>query len=81
MSRWDEAERHFERALEMNTRMGTRPWVAHTQHDYARMLSGRRDSRDDERARQLLEAAQGAYEQLGMTTWAKNASADLASLN
>jgi DNA-binding CsgD family transcriptional regulator len=38
MSRWEEAATHFQDALEMNTRMGARPWLAHTQHEYARML-------------------------------------------
>ena len=47
MSRWDEAGRHFERALEMNARMGPDPgW--RTQRDYARMLI-RRGAPDDER--------------------------------
>ncbi len=29
-SRWEDAARHFEDALEMNARMGARPWLAHT---------------------------------------------------
>ncbi len=39
--RWDEAELHFEDALSMNAGMGARPWLAHTQADYARMLLAR----------------------------------------
>ena len=38
MSRWEEAEAHFQDALEMHTRMGARPWLAHAQYEYARML-------------------------------------------
>ena len=38
LERFDEAARHFEDALAMNERMGARPWLAHTQHDYARLL-------------------------------------------
>ena len=38
LERWDDAAGHFEDALAMNERMGARPWLAHTQHDYARML-------------------------------------------
>jgi tetratricopeptide (TPR) repeat protein len=38
MERWEDAARHFEDALAMNTRMGARPWLAHTQHEYATML-------------------------------------------
>ena len=49
----EEAERAFEAALEMNERMGARPWLAHTQLDYARLLAGR----DAARARALVGAA------------------------
>jgi tetratricopeptide (TPR) repeat protein len=79
MSRWEEAERHFEWALEMNRRMGTRPWVAHTQHDYARMLIRRGNPGD--RARKLLREARDAYETLGMTAWRETAAGDLARLS
>jgi DNA-binding SARP family transcriptional activator len=81
MSRWDESERHFEAALEMNVGMGTSPWVAHTQHDYARMLIRRGDPNERRRASELLQAAGGAYEELGMTTWAGSASEDLAQVS
>jgi tetratricopeptide (TPR) repeat protein len=80
MSRWEDAERHFEQALEMNARMGTRPWVAHSQHDYARMLVHRGASGDETRAQELLRGACGGYEALGMASWLSRANADLASL-
>jgi DNA-binding SARP family transcriptional activator len=80
MSRWNEAGRHFERALEMNARMGARPWVAHTQHDYARMLMHRGAPDDQRRACGLLRAARSGYEELGMTSWQANATAELRSL-
>jgi len=51
MRRWDQAQQHFEDALETNTRMGARPWVAHTQRDYARMLIDRARSAHPEPAR------------------------------
>ncbi|HEV7771686.1 MAG TPA: AAA family ATPase [Conexibacter sp.] len=35
------AEEHFERALELNRRMGMPTWVAHTAYEYARLLHGR----------------------------------------
>ena len=38
LSRYDDAQRHFEAALEMNARIRARMWVAYTQYDYARML-------------------------------------------
>jgi tetratricopeptide (TPR) repeat protein len=80
MSRWDEAARHFERAIEMNASMGARPCVAHTQHEYARMLIRRGAADHDSRASELLRAACGGYEQLGMTAWQASAAGDLATL-
>jgi hypothetical protein len=58
-----EAQGHFETALELNARMGARPWLARTQEDYARLLHG------DDRARAgaLSEAAAATYSELGMT--------------
>jgi len=52
-----EGRLHFEDALEMNARMGARPWLAHTQRDYARMLLARDGSGDRERAYALLDHA------------------------
>jgi tetratricopeptide (TPR) repeat protein len=63
---WEPAERHFEDALAMNARMGLRPWLAYTQSDYARMLLARDSPGDRERARDLLDAAQATYRELGM---------------
>ena len=37
IERWDDAERHFEQALELNERIGARSWLAHTRDDLARM--------------------------------------------
>lgn len=66
LRRWDEAALHFEEALESNTAMGARPWVAHTQYDYARMLIGRDGVGDRERAAELLVGAAETCGQLGM---------------
>jgi tetratricopeptide (TPR) repeat protein len=41
MEQWDDAERHFQDALETNQRIGARPWLAHAQEDHARMLVAR----------------------------------------
>jgi DNA-binding SARP family transcriptional activator len=78
MSRWQEATQHFEQAVEMNARMGSRPWVAHTQHDYARMLLARGESEDRARARELLSGARDTYRELGMGPWAQRAEGELA---
>lgn len=66
MSRWEEAAQHFEEALAANTRMGARPWVAHTQHDYAKMLLARDAAGDRERALELLQPALATAQELGM---------------
>jgi DNA-binding SARP family transcriptional activator len=72
--RWQDAERHFEDALAANQRMGARPWLAHTQHDYARMLLGRGDVGDRGRALELVGDALATYRELGMESWAEKAS-------
>ena len=37
----ERAEEHFERALELNRRMGASTWLAHTAYEYGRLLLGR----------------------------------------
>ena len=64
--RWNDAARLFDDALEMNERMGARPWLAHTQEDYASMLIARNAPGDNERSRKLLELAFATYDELGM---------------
>jgi DNA-binding NarL/FixJ family response regulator len=66
MARWDEAEQHFQEALAMNTRTGARPWLAHTQHDYAAMLLAHGQPEDRVQAMTLLEAALATARELGM---------------
>jgi tetratricopeptide (TPR) repeat protein len=66
LERWDEAAQHFEDALTMNARMEARPWLAHTQHQYATMLLTRDQPGDSEKARELLRAALVTARELGM---------------
>jgi tetratricopeptide (TPR) repeat protein len=66
LGRLEDAERHFEYALEMNRRMGARPWVAHTQHDLAKMLVGRDAAGDREAAVELLRDAESTCAALQM---------------
>ena len=66
LGRYDDAERHFEKALEMNARIRARVWVAHTQHDYARMLVARDRPGDRERATALAAEALAAAREIGM---------------
>ncbi len=69
-----DAERHFEQALQRNTEMGARPWVAHTQDDYARLLWSRNEPGDRKRALDLIREALSTYRELGMDTWAGTAA-------
>jgi DNA-binding SARP family transcriptional activator len=73
MSRFNEATQHFEHALRMNARIRAPIWIAHTQHDYARMLLLRNHVGDRHKAVDLLEAALTAAEQLGLKALAKKA--------
>ena len=66
MGHREEAERHFQDALEMNARMRARPWLAHTQHDYARMLVARGRPGDRDQALELLSQALDTGQELGM---------------
>jgi len=72
---WDEAELHFEGAIATNARMGARPWLAHSEYDYARMLHARDGRGDRERARALLDTARKTYRELGMESYAVVAAA------
>jgi tetratricopeptide (TPR) repeat protein len=66
MGQWQEADVHFDQALAMNARMGAKPWLAHTQFQYAHMLLARSAPGDIERARVLLNDAWTIARQLGM---------------
>lgn len=76
MEDWEEAERRFGEAIDGNRRMGARPWVAHTQHDYARMLLAREHTGDREQACELLVTALDAYRKLGMAPWIERAAVE-----
>jgi DNA-binding CsgD family transcriptional regulator len=57
------AEEHFERALELNRRMGMPTWTAHTAFEYARLLHGRGDGAA---ARALAGEAAALAERIGL---------------
>jgi uncharacterized protein HemY len=63
---WDKAEEHFEHALQMNEAMQARPWLAHTQHRFARMLRSRGRQNDIKRVEQLLSQSWTTANRLGM---------------
>ena len=66
MARWEDAQGHFEHALEMNSRMGAKPWLAHTQQQYAEMLLDRGQPEDRANALSLLSQSLAAATELGM---------------
>jgi hypothetical protein len=72
---WDAAEHHFNNAATMNARMGARPWLAHTQTDFARMFLRRNGPGDRERAHHMADLAVATYCELGMDTYAATAAA------
>ena len=63
----EHAASHFEAALAANARLGARPALAHTQHEYARLLLARAHPGDGERAAELRGAALELAEACGMT--------------
>jgi tetratricopeptide (TPR) repeat protein len=66
MGRWDDAVQHFEYALEVNARLDAKPYLAHTQEDYARMLIERNAPGDRDKAFRLLTEAIAMYREIGM---------------
>jgi tetratricopeptide (TPR) repeat protein len=54
---FEKAARHFEHALEMNAASGSRPWLAHTQAEYANLLLKIGSQKALERASSLSQQA------------------------
>jgi tetratricopeptide (TPR) repeat protein len=75
LERWEDAERHFKDAIEMNTRMGFRPWVAMTQLNYGQMLLARDSAGDRERALAPLDEALATAQELDMKKLVEDALA------
>ena len=57
LGEFDKAAAHFEHALEMNTAIGARPWLAHTKAEYALLLRRRGGKGVSERAEMLANEA------------------------
>ena len=66
MSDWPAAERHFQGALEMDAHLGARPWLAHSQYEYAAMMLARGQAGDRQHALTLLKETLAAAHELGM---------------
>jgi DNA-binding SARP family transcriptional activator len=74
LGRFDEAERHFEDAIEIERGMRAWPWVAHAQHGLGALLLRRDGQGDGRRACAVLDEAIAGYRKLGMETWAARAA-------
>jgi DNA-binding SARP family transcriptional activator len=74
LRRFDDAQMHFDAAVEKERIMGARPWLAHAQQDYAQMLLARAQPGDSEQALALIAHALAIYRELGMESWEENAS-------
>jgi class 3 adenylate cyclase len=66
LGRWEDAERHFEDAIEADQRMGTRRWTGWGQYQYAKMLLDPDRQGDREKALSLLSQALDTAQELGM---------------
>jgi DNA-binding SARP family transcriptional activator/Flp pilus assembly protein TadD len=72
LRRFDDAERHYKIAIEIERAMRARPWIAHAQHGLGELLLARGD---DPQARRVLDEAVAGYRELGMESWAERAAA------
>jgi tetratricopeptide (TPR) repeat protein len=75
LGRFNDAERHFEDAIEIERGMRAWPWVAHALHGLGALLLRRDAQGDGRRARDVLDEAIAGYRELGMETWAARAEA------
>lgn len=76
---WDTAVEHLEHAVEIETRMGTRPWITLAQTGLARALLGRARAGDRERARAALADAGALAESLKMAALVREVAELVAS--
>ena len=75
LRQWDDAQRHFEAALDFDLRSGGRPWLPRTRCDFAQMLLQRGAAGDRERASSLLDAALDEARALGLAALVEQADA------
>jgi tetratricopeptide (TPR) repeat protein len=68
LSRWEEADDHFESAIKENTRMGATALLARTRYEYARMLVRCGRTADRSRALMVLDGAEATARALGMVS-------------
>lgn len=78
--KYEEAVDHFEAAIEANTRMRARPFVALARHDYAKLLALRDRQGDRTHGQELAAQAIEAYREIGMNGHVEGAELLLAEL-
>lgn len=81
LGRKEDAVRHLEDALEMNTRAQAPPWIARSQLELARWLLARARPGDERRAVDLLRHAELSARQLGMRALTGQASLERSAIN
>jgi class 3 adenylate cyclase/tetratricopeptide (TPR) repeat protein len=80
LGRHDDADAHFAEAVDIHRRVGVKGMLAHTHLAWARMLAGRRQPGDAERAREQLRHVQQTARQLGLNNIEDEAAALLREL-
>jgi class 3 adenylate cyclase/tetratricopeptide (TPR) repeat protein len=66
LRRWREAEQYFVQAMDMNLRIGARPYLVRTRRAYASMLLARGAIGDSARAAKVIDEGRVEAHQLGM---------------
>jgi tetratricopeptide (TPR) repeat protein len=80
LDRPDDAARHFEDALALNTRIGARPWLARTQLRLGTLLAAQEAAAERSRGRELVDASLASARELGMASLERRAGAAQAAL-
>src|SRR5439155_1006656 len=71
---WDDAEAHFQAAIDLATRVGALPELGRSYLDYARLLAARGGESDRHRASELGEQAHSLFTALGMHPFCQRAA-------
>jgi tetratricopeptide (TPR) repeat protein len=77
---FDEAERYFRTAIEVNTAWNAQPWLVRTYVGYAQLLRQRGDAGDDVRARRYADRGCAIAARLGMAVAARQPQGASASV-
>ena len=75
MGRWEDAEHHFQYAMDVHAEMGAPYWLAWTHYEYADMLLRRDAPGDREKALSLISRALEAGQAIGMKALTERALA------